>query len=62
MPKKMESSLKRTASKRGYGEKRANAYVYGALRKTGWKPNHNADGAWSGQIDHTPKTIIHHKD
>ena len=62
MPKKMEQSLKRTASKRGYGEKRANAYVYGTLRKTGWKPNHNADGAWSGQIDHTPKTVIHHKD
>ena len=62
MPKKMEASLKRTASKRGYGEKRANAYLYGTLRKTGWKPNHNADGAWSGQIDHTPKTVIHHKD
>ena len=62
MPKKMEASLKRTASKRGYGKERTNTYVYGSMRKTGWKPNHNADGAWSGQIDHTPKTIIHHKD
>ena len=62
MPKKMEASLKRTASKRGYGKERTGAYVYGALRKTGWKPNHNADGTWSGQIDHTPRTVIHHKD
>ena len=60
MPKKMEASLKRTAKKRGYGKERTGAYVYGALRKTGWKPNHNADGSWSGQIDHTPKIIIDH--
>jgi len=38
MPKKMERALKRTARKRGYGKKRANAYVYGTMRKTGWKP------------------------
>jgi hypothetical protein len=38
MPKKMERALKRTARKRGYGKKRTNAYVYGTMRKTGWKP------------------------
>lgn len=38
MPKKLEAKLKRTARRRGYGKKRSAAYVYGALRKTGWKP------------------------
>jgi hypothetical protein len=61
MPKKAEAALKRAASKRGYGEKRANAYVYGTLRKTGWKPGHQ--GAYKNDmIDHSPKIVIHHKD
>ena len=38
MPEKMEQSLKAQARKKGLGKKRANAYVYGAMRKTGWKP------------------------
>lgn len=38
MPKKMERKLKRTARKRGYSEERADAYTYGTMRKTGWKP------------------------
>jgi len=38
MPKKMEKELKATAKKRGYGKERTEAYVYGTLRKTGWKP------------------------
>ena len=38
MPKAMEQSLKAQARKKGMGKKRANAYVYGAMRKTGWKP------------------------
>ena len=38
MPKEMEKSLKAQARKRGMGKKRANAYVYGTMRKTGWKP------------------------
>ena len=38
MPKKMEQALKRAAKKKGLTGKRANKYVYGALRKTGWKP------------------------
>jgi hypothetical protein len=38
MPKKLEKKLKRKASKMGLSEERADAYVYGTLRKTGWKP------------------------
>ena len=38
MPKKLEKSLKKTARKKGLKGKRADAYVYGTMRKTGWKP------------------------
>ena len=38
MPKAMEQSLKAQAQKKGMGKKKAHAYVYGAMRKTGWKP------------------------
>jgi len=38
MPKVMERKLKATARKKGLKGKRAAAYVYGTLRKTGWKP------------------------
>lgn len=38
MPLIFERKLKRQAKKKGLGKKRANAYVYGTLRKTGWKP------------------------
>lgn len=61
MPKELERKLRATTKKRGYGEERSDAYVYGTLRKTGWKPNHNEDGS-TGEIDYTPDTIIHHKD
>ena len=61
MPYGMEKKLKSTASKRGYGEKRASAYVYGTLRKTGWKPGHQ--GSYKNDmVDHSPKVVIHHKD
>lgn len=39
MPKKLERKLKRQAAKKGLSKKRQNAYVYGSLRKTGWKPS-----------------------
>lgn len=35
----MERKLKAQAKKKGYKGKRAAAYVYGTLRKTGWKPS-----------------------
>jgi hypothetical protein len=39
MPKAMERKLKAQARKKGFTGKRAAAYVYGSLRKTGWKPS-----------------------
>ncbi len=38
MPKKLENKLKRQAAIKGLGAKRSGAYVYGTLRKLGWKP------------------------
>jgi hypothetical protein len=37
MPKKLEKALKKSAKKKGLKGERADAYVYGTLRKTGWK-------------------------
>jgi len=39
MPKELELKLKRQVSKRNWSKERKNAYVYGTLRKTGWKPS-----------------------
>ena len=43
MPKKLERQLKRQARKKGFVKdglsERGQAYVYGTLRKTGWKPS-----------------------
>jgi len=38
MPKEMERRLKSRAKKLGLKGDRANAYVYGTMRQTGWKP------------------------
>jgi hypothetical protein len=38
MPKALENKLKSEARKKGFTGKRANAYVYGTMRKTGWVP------------------------
>jgi len=38
MPKEIEEKLKRKTKKRGLSKKRTAAFVYGTLRKTGWKP------------------------
>jgi len=38
MPKAMEKNLKSQARKKGMGKERTNAFVYGTMRKTGWKP------------------------
>lgn len=38
MPKKLERELKAEAKKKGLSGDRADAYVYGTLRKAGWKP------------------------
>ena len=39
MPKALERKLKAQARKKGIKGKRAGAFVYGTLRKTGWKPS-----------------------
>jgi len=40
MPKKLERALKRRVNKKhpDWSKKRKDAYIYGTLRKTGWKP------------------------
>ncbi len=38
MPKKEEAKLRRQAHKKGLTGEHADAYVYGTLRKEGWKP------------------------
>ncbi len=42
MPKKMEAALKKTARKKFHSttSKKARAYIYGTMRKAGWKPKH----------------------
>jgi hypothetical protein len=39
MPKEMENKLKSMAKKKGFKGKRGAAYVYGTMRKAGWKPS-----------------------
>lgn len=38
MPVELERKLKRQAKKKGFGEERTGKYVYGTLRRKGWKP------------------------
>ena len=38
MPRKLEQKLFREARRKGFGKARTNRYVFGTLRKTGWKP------------------------
>ena len=39
MPVAMERALKKEAKKMGLGKARTGAFVYGTMRKTGWKPS-----------------------
>lgn len=39
MPAALERKLKREVSDKDWSEKKKDAYIYGTLRKTGWKPN-----------------------
>lgn len=39
MPKQVEASLRKEAEKKFPGDKqRQNAYIFGTMRKLGWKP------------------------
>lgn len=42
MPKELERRLKKEAAKKGLGKERAGAYIYGTLRKTGWRPKNRS--------------------
>ena len=48
MPKKLEKELKSEARKKGLKGSRADAYVYGTMRKTGWRPSTQKKGLVSG--------------
>jgi len=39
MPKVLERKLRKEATAKGLTGERADAYVYGTLRKTGWTPS-----------------------
>ena len=39
MPKELERELKKRARAKGFGKKRTGAYVFGTMRKAGWKPS-----------------------
>ena len=39
MPKELENKLKQQVSNKNWSEEKKNAYIYGTLRKTGWKPS-----------------------
>ena len=44
MPEKLERKLKAEARKKGLSKERTGAFVYGTMRKTGWKPNKEKRG------------------
>ncbi len=53
MPKKLEEKLKREAAAKGFTGERADAYVYGTLRKTGWTPStQKKKGSWKDDLKH----------
>jgi hypothetical protein len=39
MPKELHAKLRKQAEKRGFKGKRKDKYVYGTMRKAGWKPS-----------------------
>ena len=49
MPTKLEKDLKKAANKKGLKGARKDAYVYGTLRKTGWKPPHERQTKKTGR-------------
>jgi len=38
MPEELEKKLKKEAKKKGLSKDRAGAYIFGTLRKLGWRP------------------------
>jgi len=50
MPKKLERKLKKQVSKKNWSKEKKNAYIYGTLRKTGWKPSQEKQTTSDGHI------------
>ena len=44
MPKLLELKLRQQARRKGLTGRRRDAYVYGALRRSGWKPRRKRHG------------------
>jgi len=44
MPKALEEKLEFQAEAKGFSGARKRAYVYGTMRKTGWKPEREKGG------------------
>ena len=53
MPEELEKDLKRQIASKNWSEDRKNAYIYGTLRKTGWKPS--TQKAFRGGLVTSPK-------
>lgn len=59
MPEKLERELKREAKKKfPKDEERQNAYVYGTLRKLGWRPTREHKRALKGSKPFTPTELL----
>ncbi len=49
MPKELHDKLKRQAEKKGFTGKRKQAYIFGTLRRTGWKPKRQKKTLLTGE-------------
>jgi len=49
MPKALERKLRQEAREKGLTGERADAYVYGGLRNTGWRPRGRATRMLAGR-------------
>jgi hypothetical protein len=61
MPEAMERALKKQAKKkfRSTNSKRARAYIYGTMRKTGWKPSREMNAATQGSPPFSSQELQH---
>ena len=50
MPKKLEAALKKEAKEKGLKGERADKYVYGTMRKTGWKSKNEKGEVVTGVV------------
>src|SRR6266404_5483464 len=58
MPEKMEKALKEQASKHGdWSDEHKDKYVYGSMRKAGWKPSREKHGSLNDIAFHEEAAI-----